>query len=111
MTRNDFIRKSLIALTGLAIVPALSLDERLEIAPVINPEFSTVNVKAFKVASQFIKVSDELLDDKEEFDREIDMLLKDFTIEKEDIIEIKAGFMDDDFLKNVHSVLIKYKLH
>ena len=101
MRRSEFLRKSLLAIAGIAVAPAIMTEAKY----------------AFKAPPVFIKptrvmcfkVTNEILSDPEYFRH----ILKDAgilgAVDKGETVSFEMGFVDDDFTKNLMTVVLKLR--
>lgn len=94
MKRGEFVRLSLLAAIGLAVAPAIDLAPKL-------PALKQTYIARFKV-------SHELLEDKEMFNIFLDERIKSIK-GKGNLVSTQIGFEGDDFIKNIMTVVLKFK--
>lgn len=94
MKRGEFVRLSLLAAIGLAVAPAINL------APKLPPL-----KQAYYVS---FKVSKELLNDKDMFEIILNEQIKEIK-GKGNLVETRIGYDSDDFIKDVMTVILKFK--
>jgi len=92
MKRGEFLRRSLLATVGLAILPI--------------PEIFPQRPKLKQPAAYCFKVNKEMLSNKKHFNAILNDIIK--TLETEGrIISYEIGFIDDDFARNLYTVRIE----
>lgn len=94
MKRSDFIRLSILAAIGIAAAPAISL------APKLPPLKQTFYCH--------FKVSRDLLDDRDMFEVLLNEHIKEIN-GKGNLIETAIGYEDDDFIKDLMTVVLKFR--
>lgn len=96
-----------MALAGIAVAPAITIPDEVDEIEAVIREVNRQSSVGWAFNRIYFKVSKELLEDKEEFDTELDLILKDFNVMKENIQKIEIDRGEDDFMLDMYTVKIK----
>jgi hypothetical protein len=96
MKRSEFVRLSILAAIGIAAAPALELAPKLPQLPAKCPRWV------------WLKVTDELLLDKEMFEHELNRVIGKFG-GRGNLKNIDIGFHADDFVQNLKTVMLTFE--
>ena len=91
MKRGEFLRRSTLALVGLAVAPAI-LSDPVEVLPAIPIK-----------KKYYMKVTEEMLKDKDAFE----WMLQRYLPKNGNVKGVTIGYDGDDFVKNLRTMIVE----